>query len=380
MYIQTQFKRDKERNLWVDLDSLQEKKESLEEFVSNEPLINKRKFTKRDFPEEIKFNNAIEGMDDDVNEIKHLLNRTFISVNRDKNRIMNLFRGYKFILKNKDINKDSLRKLYGILSDGLLPSEDLSRMGEYYREGPVYIMRGNSFERFFNGVDYKDIDEYMNILFEYINSNNEELSDIDNFIKSQIIHCYLVYIHPYFDVNGRTSRTLAMWHLINQDNPTYMTFNRSISFMKSKYDKSLVKLRERGDMTYFLKYMLDAEKLELEKEYVINNVEKNINKKLSNEEYLMMEYFLSMNGQLTLLDLINMYNSFNQKKRKHIVLKEDINSLIEKNIIKVTTPTKHHIADGIQNKRIVLNRDILDVDENKIKVLKLSHYINKNQD
>jgi hypothetical protein len=75
-----------------------------------------------------------------------------------------------------------------------------------------------------------------------------------------------------------------------------------------------------------------------------------------------------------------MYNNFNQKKRKHKVLKEDINPLIEKDIIKVTTPTKHHIADGIQNKRIVLNRDILDVDEDKIKVLKLSHYINKNQD
>ena len=379
MYKQTQFKRDNERNLWVDLDSLQEKKEDLEDFVTNEPLLNKRKFTKKDFPEEIKFNNAIEGIDDDVNDIKHLLNRTFISVNRDKNRIMNLYRGYKYILKNKEINKETLRKLYGILSDGLLPEKDSSRMGEYYREGPVYIMRGTSFERFFNGVDYKDIDEYMNILFEYINEDDQDMTDIDCFIKSQIIHCYLVYIHPYFDVNGRTSRTLAMWHLVNRGNTTYMTFNRSISFLKRKYDQSLVKLRERGDMTYFLKYMLDAEKLELEKEYIINNIEKNINKKLSNDDYLMLEYFLSMNGELTLLDLINMYNNFNTKKKKHIVLEEDINPLLEKGILKTTTETKHGIADGIKNKRIILNGNMLDVDNKKIKLLKLDHYI-KNQD
>ena len=81
-------------------------------------------------------------------------------------------------------------------------------MGEYYREGPVYILRGISFDRFFEGVPVKHIDEYMNILFDYINRNDDN-TDIDTFIKSQIIHCYLVYIHPYFDGNGRTGRILS---------------------------------------------------------------------------------------------------------------------------------------------------------------------------
>lgn len=375
----TEFKRDEKRNIFINYDSLEEKKDSLSEFVSNEPLLNKSKFSKTDFPQEIKFNNAIEGIDDDVSDIEKVLRRSFMQVNRDKTRILNLYKGYKYILQHKGINKENLRELYGILSNDLLKGNDSKRMGEYYREGPVYILRGISFDRYFEGVPVEHIDEYMNILFDYINRNDDN-TDIDTFIKSQIIHCYLVYIHPYFDVNGRTSRTLAMWYLFNKKDLSYMTFNRSISFMKSKYEKSLIELREKGDMTPFLKYMLDAERLELEKEYVINNIEKNIGKKLSNEEYLTLEYLLSMNSHLTLLDLIRMYNEFNTKKKKHIVLEEEINPLIEKGIILEKKPTKHGIADGIQNKRILVNGDMIDVDTKKIKLLKLDHYIKENQD
>ena len=379
MLLRTNFKRDELRNFFIDYDALKDQKESLDEFVSNEPLIDKDKFRKKDFPQEIKFNNAIEGIDDDVKDIDRLLKRMFVSVNQDKKRITNLYRGYEFILKNKEINKDSLKKLYNILSDGLLKESDKNRMGEYYREGTVYIMRGTSLDRYFKGVDPKNIDEYMNILFDYINNGSEE-SNIDNFIKSQIIHCYLVYIHPYFDVNGRTSRTLGMWYLLNNKNISYMTFNRSISFMKGNYDKSLVMLRERGDMTPFLKYILDAERIELEKEYIINNIEKNIGKKFNNNEYLILEYFLSINGNLTLLDLISMYNNYNSKKKKSIILQDEINPLIDKNIIIKTEETSHNITPNIKNSRIILNRDVLDIDEGKIKKLKLNHYINNVQD
>ena len=379
MLLRTNFKRDELRNFFIDYDALKDQKESLDDFVSNEPLIDKDKFRKKDFPQEIKFNNAIEGIDDDVKDIDRLLKRMFVSVNQDKKRITNLYTGYEFILKNKEINKDSLKKLYNILSDGLLKESDKNRMGEYYRKGTVYIMRGTSLDRYFKGVDPKNIDEYMNILFDYINNGSEE-SNIDNFIKSQIIHCYLVYIHPYFDVNGRTSRTLGMWYLLNNKNISYMTFNRSISFMKGNYDKSLVMLRERGDMTPFLKYILDAERIELEKEYIINNIEKNIGKKFNNNEYLILEYFLSINGNLTLLDLISMYNNYNSKKKKSIILQDEINPLIDKNIIIKTEETSHNITPNIKNSRIILNRDVLDIDEGKIKKLKLNHYINNVQD
>ena len=56
-----------------------------------------------------------------------------------------------------------------------------------------------------------------------------------------------------------------------------------------------------------------------------------------------------------------------------------LTACIEKGIIKTTSETKHHIVDGVKNKRILVNGDMLDVDTKKIKLLKLDHYI-KNQD
>ena len=72
----------------------------------------------------------------------------------------------------------------------------------------------------------------MNQLFEFINNNELEETEINKFIKSQIMHFYFVYIHPYFDVNGRTSRTVAMWYLLNNKNYPYIIFNRAIEFNK----------------------------------------------------------------------------------------------------------------------------------------------------
>lgn len=382
MLERTQFKRDEKRNIFIDYDKLKEDKESLNDFIVNEPLVNKAKFGKSDFPQEIKFNNAIEGIDDEISDIESVLGRMFVSVNRDKKRIYNVYKAYKYILNHKIINKESLKTLYGILSDSLLDKLDEVRMGDYYRTDTVYVMRGVRLDRdrSFKGVEPQYIDEYMNILFDYINNDHSDNTDIDTFIKSQIIHAYCVYIHPYFDVNGRTSRTLGMWYLLNKKDLSYMTFNRSISFMKSKYEKSLILLRDYGDMTSFLTYMLQAERLELEKEYIINNIEKNIGKKLSNEEYLTLEYFLSLNGRLTLLDLIHMYNDFNTKKKKVDVLEDEINPLLEKGILKKTFETKHFISSDLPNSRIVLNRDLLDIDEKKIKKLRLEHYTKENQD
>ena len=49
------------------------------------------------------------------------------------------------------------------------------------------------------------------------------------------MHFYFVYIHPYFDVNGRTSRTLAMWYLLNEEAYPYIIFNRAINNNASNY-------------------------------------------------------------------------------------------------------------------------------------------------
>ena len=77
----------------------------------------------------------------------------------------------------------------------------------------------------------------MNELFDFINKYSFNSSKTLEFIKSQIIHFQFVNIHLYYDINGRTARTTAMWYLLNKQIYPYIIFNRAISLNKNEYYK-----------------------------------------------------------------------------------------------------------------------------------------------
>lgn len=113
--------------------------------------------------QEIKANNTIEGIKDDLSVIDEVIKKIKSPISeRERKRIINLFHGYQYILNNSDINKDNLRRLYDILSDGILLERDRVRMGEYYRSAPVYILKGNRLDTYpYMGMDSDKIDDYM---------------------------------------------------------------------------------------------------------------------------------------------------------------------------------------------------------------------------
>lgn len=321
--------------------------------------------------QEIKSNNMIEGINDDLSIIDEVIK------NRDKDskRIINLYHGYQYIITHQDINKYSLRELYSLLSDGLLNEYSINNMGDFYRERPVYILKGDRLDlEPYEGAKYEDIEYYMNKLFEYINKCDTN-DEIDDFIKSQIIHFYFVYVHPYFDVNGRCSRTLSMWYLLNKKCYPYIIFNRAIAFNQRGYEENIIKSRNTGDMTLFLKYMLISVEKELEKEYLINNINSNSKFHLFKEDLQILEYFLNLNGNLTVKDLVTAYNFYNPKKNIKEVFISKIMPLIEKEVFNVTGYSKKNIYDNQPNMFIKLNDELVSGDEKKVKNLHLDRYI-----
>ena len=164
------------------------------------------------------------------------------------------------------------------------------------------------------GIPAKDLDRYMEEYFNYVNSNNNLSCSTDYFIKSQIMHFQLVYIHPYYDINGRTSRTTSMWYLLNNEVYPYIIFNRAISLNKRLYYKIIREVKEYRNVTFFLNYMLDNVKIELEKEYVMDMIGSN-SSHLTAVDYQTMYYILSMKGLLTAKDFITFYNNHNDKKK-----------------------------------------------------------------
>ena len=347
-------------------------KQELIEFLKGQRHLRTKVFAKTVmFSHELKANNQIEGYSDDVEIIKKVIARTKDIQDKDKRqRILNLYHGYNYILKTKEINQETLKKLYSILSKDLLEERDLKRMGEYYRTAPVYILKHGRLDiEPDEGVIASDIDKYMENYFNFLNKDIE--GDItDEYIKSQILHYYFVYIHPYFDVNGRTSRTLSMWYLINKKSYPYIIFNRGISFKDSEYTKVIEDVRKFHDLSYFIDYMLTTVKIELEKEYVMQLEANLASDKLNGTDYQTLLYFLTMKGTKTVLDFANMYNRFNDKKRVKEIYDTMIVPLLDKQVLDIVRTTKKNMFDD--NSNLVLDlRNKEEISKDKVKRLVL---------
>lgn len=362
---------EKER-LYLLRDLIEPRKEELELFLKDNKCMNNKEFANNVlFSQEIKSNNNIEGYNDDVGLVYDILNNNLKISDKNKvQRIKNLYNGYKYIIKEDEINKDTLKYLYSLLSKNLLSKKELREMGEYYRINPVYIYYSSNISiEPHEGVDSLKIDKYMEEFFNYVTSNNNFECDTDYFIKSQIMHFQFINIHPYYDINGRTARTTSMWYLLNNKVYPYIIFNRAITLNKEKYYKVIRDVKKFHNITYFINYMLENVRVELEKEYVMNMI-KSSSDKLSAVDYQTIYYILSMKGLLTIKDFINFYNNYNDKKKTIDIYNEMIEPLLDKGIILKERDTRNSFKDGSPNFIFKLNENKYEYDD-KIKYLKL---------
>ena len=183
-----------------------------------------------------------------ITEIKGKENLT------DKNDIIvkNMLDALEFIINEKPaFNRENLLKLYNILSKNCLPDEITIKPGNFYRDDAVYI--GN-----FEGAPCNLIEECMDSLFEFAN-DPEMISRYEEYLP-HICHYYILYIHPYFDYNGRTARMVSFW-LCHINNITYAPFfiSEAINETKQGYYTAITDTRNtNNDLTYFLGYIFET--------------------------------------------------------------------------------------------------------------------------
>ena len=346
----------------------------LESFLEGQDFMNNKTFSKKVmFTHEIKANNTVEGINDSVSLIEKVIQDAYqVSDIERRNRIINLYKGYRYILEGKEITEDTVSKLYQILSKDLLDEIDRSRMGDKYRMAPVYILqKGRLDDTIDHGIDFSLIPDYMKVFFDYVNNGETFQSSTDYFIKSQIMHFYFVYIHPYFDINGRTSRTIAMWYLLNNEVYPYIIFNRGINF-DSNYDIVIKDCKNKYEVSKFIKYMLITVKKELEKEYMMHYLREASSKKWDTVDYQTIEYFLSMKGNLTVLDFVSMYNRFNDRKKAKEIFETMLLPLIDEGTLVVDRETKKAMFESSPNLVLSLNKKRMsEIDRSNITRLEL---------
>lgn len=204
---------------------------------------------------EIESSLAIEGVRSTRAKIEQLNKLDYANLT-DMNDIIvkNMLLGYEFV-KSNDINQENIFKLYNILSQKCLKDDEKLRTGSFYRHDEVNIVdAANAVVD--QGVDWRMLPQFMNQLIDYI---HKEKTYEEHLIASHVIHFYLIYLHPYFDYNGRMARVLSFWYNYrNSPSLSLLLVSEAINnqFHKNNYYNAIMNSRKSGnDISYFLEYM-----------------------------------------------------------------------------------------------------------------------------
>ena len=206
---------------------------------------------------EIEGSLAIEGIHSTRKKIE-LINKTSYSLLQDNNSIIikNMIIGYNFILKH-EINEIKIYRSYNILIKDCLKKEDILLNNKHYRHSSVEIVDSMQIT-IDKGVNSENIVWMMNDLFKYIYSPKHEFVAL---VAPYIIHYYFIYLHPYYDYNGRTARVLSFWYSIKHlPHINYLIISEAINKSNKKgYYSAIESSREtNNDLTYFIKQLASS--------------------------------------------------------------------------------------------------------------------------
>jgi Fic family protein len=255
---------EKGRNFWyVNTKPLQAKlhqidsrgKDSLYSYIKPE-IENELVFDS--IIEEAWASNIIEGAFTTHKRAKELVRRNLTP--KDKNELMmkNNHQAMTFIIENRqsDFSIDFIRNLHRIITQDTL--DDPEYAGKL-RDDEVFI-RDRTNTVIFKPMVAEKIEESINNLVTWVNTQSEE-DFIHPIVKASIIHFFLVYVHPFFDGNGRTARALFYFYLLKNryDFFKYFSISALIAKQKEKYYKAIKEVEDYdNDLTYFLIYSADV--------------------------------------------------------------------------------------------------------------------------
>lgn len=199
------------------------------------------------------FNSSvIEGAFSTKRRTKEMIEKHLAPSNKSEIMIMNNYHALLYIVDhlNEPLNENIILSIYRILTKDTLDKDDIV---EKYRTDAVYVWDTKSNKITYTAPPDEQVQDLMNSLLSFINSDN----NFHPVIKACIIHFYFVYIHPFFDGNGRTARAISYMYLLQNGYEFFKFFSISsvINEEKNHYYNAIENTELYGsDMTYFIKY------------------------------------------------------------------------------------------------------------------------------
>ena len=218
----------------------------------------KDRFIVNSLMEEAIASSQIEGAAVTRRIAKEMLREKRKPKNKDERMILNNYLTMKEIvrIKNEDLTKELILEIHKNITDNTL--EDQADEDYFRNNNDIRIFDGKG-NVLHTPPDYRKINNYIEKLCEFANRKDSEF--IHPAIKGIIMHYLIGYIHPFNDGNGRCARSIFYWFMLKNDYWLfeYMAVSRAIKDSKGKYKLAYQYTEsDEADLTYFIKYNLDA--------------------------------------------------------------------------------------------------------------------------
>ena len=284
----------------------------------------------------------IEGIKTSSKKIEETLKKD--KLDEKEQIIQNMKNGIDYIL-NHEITEENIFELYNILSFKSLKENEQLTDG-YYRSSGVDII-GKYGEISDKGVDSRVLNDWMKQFVKFIQDSMIELNHL-TYLMPHIIHYYMIYLHPYYDFNGRMARMLAYWYIVKcvYIDDKLPVFSEAINYntqTKSKYYQAIENSRkDDNDITYFIETMFNLGMRFIDVYVKLNEI--NLNQKksmktMSKSEISVLKsiyLYVKSNEYFTWED-VYAYDKGQFSKQYYLRL---LNELVDKKILEVTQKNK----------------------------------------
>lgn len=208
--------------------------------------------------EEAMFSSVIEGAFSTLRRARELIVEGKKPKDTSDQMVMNNGKVMRFILEQQSANCsiELMHTLQKMVTEKTLERETDSGR---FRDDLV-LVRNSQGELIYTAPSASVVEPAMTALVDWINHSDQD-QFIHPILKAAIIHTYFVYIHPYFDGNGRTARSLFYWYLLKNgyDFFKYFSISSIIQETRAQYYRALKNMEDcEADLTYVLLYMTDS--------------------------------------------------------------------------------------------------------------------------
>ena len=259
-----------------------------------------------------------------LNQVKDVIDgKLVLGSKKEIQEVKNAYKVYEMIKEFDPYSLEDLKKAHGVMT--YLTVEESGK----FRKGNEGVFDENG-----NCIHVCPPPEQVNILmtdlFNWMKENKEEVHPL---ILSSVFHYEFVFIHPFSDGNGRTSRLWQNVILSNwKDIFEYIPIESQLLKYQNEYYDAIAKCNKAGNSTIFIEFMLNMFDKILDE--FMNNTSISLTDETININKILS--VMEINEPLTANEIMNRLGI----NSKETLRKTYLDSAIKKGLIKQTIPDK----------------------------------------